>query len=114
MGALEDEVRSLTSKMTKLEQERQKAQEELKEALPELDSLRKKLSELKRFLDDEQLKKADLENQCTRLEEDLKFKMQARTEKEMREGGRMGPEAECAPRSFYDSYDRSMLREEHM
>jgi len=35
----------------------------------------KKLAELKRHLDDEQLKRADLENTCARLEEDLKFKM---------------------------------------
>lgn len=56
----------------------------LQEALPELEQLRKKLAELKRLLDDEQLKKADLENQCARLEEDLKFKLQL-LEKELAE-----------------------------
>jgi len=52
--------------------------------MPEMESLRKKLSDLKRQLDDEQLKKADLENQCARLEEDLKFKLQL-LEKELTE-----------------------------
>ncbi len=82
--ALEDEIRNLSSKLSKLEQERQKAQEELRDALPELDALRKKLADLKRVLDDELLKKADLENQCARLEEDLKFKLQL-LEKELHE-----------------------------
>lgn len=82
--ALEEEIRNISNKMSKLEQERQKAQEELKDALPEMDQLRKKLAELKRVLDDEQLKKADLENQCSRLEEDLKFKLQV-LEKELTE-----------------------------
>ena len=54
------------------------------DAMPELESLRKKLAELKRLLDDEQLKKADLENQCERLEEDLKFKLNL-LEKELTE-----------------------------
>lgn len=83
-NALEDEVRELSSKMKKLEQDRQRAQDELRDALPELDALRKKLADLKRVLDDEQLKKADLENQCARLEEDLKFKLQL-LEKELTE-----------------------------
>ncbi|XP_059094822.1 lamin-C-like isoform X2 [Tigriopus californicus] len=83
-NALEDEVRELSSRMKKLEQDRQRAQDELKDALPELDVLRKKLADLKRVLDDEQLKKADLENQCARLEEDLKFKLQL-LEKELTE-----------------------------
>merc|ERR1719361_1428032 len=61
--------------MNKLQDERESAEKELREALPELEALKKKLAELKRHLDDEQLKKADLENTCARLEEDLKFKM---------------------------------------
>ena len=84
VNALEEEIRSLNDKMRKLEAERVRAQDELKDALPELDALRKKLAELKRVLDDEQLKKADLENQCQRLEEDLKFKLQL-LEKELTE-----------------------------
>ena len=52
--------------------------------LPELEGLRKKLADLKRVLDEEQLKKADLENTCARLEEDLKFKLQL-LEKELTE-----------------------------
>ena len=82
--ALEDEIRTMSTKMSKLENERQKAQEELKDVLPELEGLRKKLADLKRVLDEEQLKKADLENTCARLEEDLKFKLQL-LEKELTE-----------------------------
>ncbi len=82
--ALEEEMRNLSSKLSRMDQERQKAQDELKEALPEIEQLRKKLAEAKRALDDEQLKKADLENQLARLDEDLKFKMQV-LEKELTE-----------------------------
>merc|ERR1711963_1341766 len=46
--------------------------------------LREKLAEAKRALDEEQLKSADLENTCARLEEDLKFKLQL-LEKELSE-----------------------------
>ena len=77
-------MRNLSSKLSRMDQERQKAQDELKEALPEIEQLRKKLAEAKRALDDEQLKKADLENQLARLDEDLKFKMQV-LEKELTE-----------------------------
>lgn len=49
-----------------------------------MESLRNKLSEAKRSLDEEQLKNADLQNHCERLEEDLKFKMQL-LEKELQE-----------------------------
>ena len=56
----------------------------LQDTLPEVQSLREKLAEAKRQLDDEQLKSADLENTCARLEEDLKFKLQL-LEKELSE-----------------------------
>ena len=48
----------------------------MQDALPEVQVLRDKLADAKRALDDEQLKSADLENNCARLEEDLKFKLQ--------------------------------------
>ena len=48
----------------------------MQEALPEVETLRERLSEEKRKLDDELLKSAGLENQLTRMEEDLNFKMQ--------------------------------------
>ena len=48
----------------------------LQDTLPEVQVLRDKLADAKRALDDEQLKSADLENNCARLEEDLKFKLQ--------------------------------------
>jgi cell shape-determining protein MreC len=52
--------------------------------LPEVQSLRDRLSDEKRKLDEEQLRSADLENQLTRMEEDLNFKMQL-LEKELTE-----------------------------
>ena len=56
----------------------------LQEALPEVETLRERLSEEKRKLDEELLKSAGLENQLTRMEEDLNFKMQL-LEKELTE-----------------------------
>jgi hypothetical protein len=56
----------------------------LQEALPEIESLRDRLADEKRKLDEEQLKVADLENQLSRMEEDLNFKMQL-LEKELTE-----------------------------
>ena len=47
----------------------------LQDVLPELESLRARLGEAKGALDKEHLKSADLENKCTQLEEELKFKM---------------------------------------
>ena len=52
--------------------------------MPEIESLRDRLAEEKRKLDEEQLKVADLENQLSRMEEDLNFKMQL-LEKELTE-----------------------------
>lgn len=52
--------------------------------MPEVQSLRDRLSDEKRKLDEEQLRSADLENQLTRMEEDLNFKMQL-LEKELTE-----------------------------
>merc|ERR1712106_898046 len=46
------------------------------EVLPEVQRLQDKLAEAKKLLDDEVLKKADLENHCQRLDEELKFKIQ--------------------------------------
>merc|ERR1719225_1348557 len=59
-----------------MENERKKTQEKLDEVLPEVQKLQDKLAEAKKMLDDEVLKKADLENHCQRLDEELKFKIQ--------------------------------------
>merc|ERR1712130_816929 len=59
-----------------LENERKKTQERLDEVLPEVQKMQDKLAEAKKLLDDEVLKKADLENHCQRLDEELKFKIQ--------------------------------------
>merc|ERR1719228_3177878 len=59
-----------------MENERRKTQEKLDEVLPEVQRLQDKLAEAKKLLDDEVLKKADLENHCQRLDEELKFKIQ--------------------------------------
>merc|ERR1712242_92911 len=76
IGDLQTEVRDLSSKMGTLETERKKTQEKLDEVLPEVQKLQDKLAEAKKMLDDEVLKKADLENHCQRLDEELKFKIQ--------------------------------------
>merc|ERR1712008_287498 len=73
---LEDELRSMVNKLSRLESEKVQFQSQLDEVLPEVRHLREKLVEAKRTLDEEQLKSADLENTCARLDEDLKFKMQ--------------------------------------
>merc|ERR1719228_2983314 len=59
-----------------MENERKKTQERLDEVLPEVQKMQDKLAEAKKLLDDEVLKKADLENHCQRLDEELKFKIQ--------------------------------------
>merc|ERR1712154_502103 len=76
INGLQDEVRDLSNKMGSMENERRKTQEKLDEILPEVRRLQDKLAEAKKLLDDEVLKKADLENHCQRLDEELKFKIQ--------------------------------------
>merc|ERR1712227_777560 len=66
IGDLQNEVRDLSNQMGGLENERKKTQEKLDEVLPEVQKLQDKLAEAKKMLDDEVLKKADLENHCQR------------------------------------------------
>merc|ERR1719429_441553 len=81
---MEDEMRQMANQISLLDAEKNKLQTQLQESLPEIQSLRDKLNEAKRNLDEEQIKSADLENTCARLEEDLKFKLQL-LEKELLE-----------------------------
>ena len=81
---LEDEMRNMANKLNYLEADKNKLQNQLDDCLPDIQNLREKLAEAKRALDEEQLKSADLENTCARLEEDLKFKLQI-LEKELTE-----------------------------
>merc|ERR1712172_7586 len=76
INGLQEEVRDLSDKLGGLENERKKTQERLDEVLPEVQKMQDKLAEAKKLLDDEVLKKADLENHCQRLDEELKFKIQ--------------------------------------
>jgi len=76
INGLQEEVRDLSNKLGGLENERKKTQERLDEVLPEVQKMQDKLAEAKKLLDDEVLKKADLENHCQRLDEELKFKIQ--------------------------------------
>merc|ERR1712060_137769 len=76
INGLQEEVRDLSNKLGGLENERKKTQERLDEVLPEVQKVQDKLAEAKKLLDDEVLKKADLENHCQRLDEELKFKIQ--------------------------------------
>lgn len=75
VGDLQGEVRVLTNKLDNVETERRKTQEQLEEVMPQVQALKDRLSECKKLLDDEVLRKADLENQCQRLDEELKFKI---------------------------------------
>ena len=61
--------------MGEMENAKKKTQEKLDEVLPEIARLKEKLTDAKKQLDDEVLKKAELENQCQRLDEELKFKI---------------------------------------
>jgi len=76
IGDLQTEIRDLTTKVGNIDSERKKTQEKLDEVMPEVQKLQDKLAEAKKMLDDEVLKKADLENHCQRLDEELKFKIQ--------------------------------------
>lgn len=76
MSALQEEIRHLTNKMGDIENQRKKTQDKLDEVLPEVQKLKERLNEAKKQLDDEVLRKAELENQCQRLDEELKFKIQ--------------------------------------
>ncbi|XP_023346890.1 lamin-L(I) [Eurytemora carolleeae] len=76
ISGLQDEIRQLTSRLGDLDNQRKKTQDRLDEVLPELQRQKDKLNEAKKQLDDEVLKKAELENQCQRLDEELKFKIQ--------------------------------------
>lgn len=73
--SLQDEVRQLNSRLGDMENAKTKTQEKLDEVLPEIARLKEKLNDAKKQLDDEVLRKAELENQCQRLDEDLKFKI---------------------------------------
>lgn len=73
---LQEEIRQLTNRLGEMDNQRKKTQERLDEVLPELQRLKDKLNEAKKQLDDEVLKKAELENTCQRLDEELKFKIQ--------------------------------------
>jgi len=81
---LEDEMRNLANKLSHIESERDVLQRQVDDILPENKLLKEKLADAKRVLDEEQLRNADLENTCARLEEDLKFKLQL-LEKELTE-----------------------------
>ena len=60
------------------ENERKNSQEKLDRILSEVQDLQDKLVEAQKMLDDEVLKKADPENHCQRVDEELKFKIQLR------------------------------------
>ena len=75
VSGLQEEVRQLTNRLGDMENAKKKTQEKLDEVLPEIGRLKEKLNDAKKQLDDEVLRKAELENQCQRLDEELKFKI---------------------------------------
>ena len=59
-----------------MEIDKRMAENKLDETYPQVLSLRKKLDENKKLLDEELFNKANLEDQCKRMDEELKFKIQ--------------------------------------
>lgn len=72
---LHAEIRDLSVNLRGLEADKQSVEMKLNETLPELYDLRKKLDETKRMLDEENFRKANLEDQLRRLNDEHSFKM---------------------------------------
>lgn len=72
---LHAEIRDLSVSLRGLEADKQSVEMKLNETLPELYDLRKKLDETKRMLDEENFRKANLEDQLRRLNDEHSFKM---------------------------------------
>merc|ERR1719206_238139 len=62
--------------MRTMEIDKRVAENKMNEVYPEVLNLKKKLDETKKILDEELFSKANLEDQCKRMEEESKFKMQ--------------------------------------
>ena len=72
---LHTEIRDLSSKLRSVEADKQNVDMQLNETLPEVYDLRKRLEETKRMLDEENFKKANLEDQLKRLNDEHNFKI---------------------------------------
>ena len=72
---LHAEIRDLSVNLRGIEADKQSVEMKLNETLPELFDLRKKLDETKRMLDEENFRKANLEDQLRRLNDEHSFKM---------------------------------------
>ena len=72
---LHAEIRDLSVKLRGIEADKQGVEMKLNETLPQLYDLRKKLDETKRMLDEENFRKANLEDQLRRLHDEHSFKM---------------------------------------
>ena len=72
---LHAEIRDLSVNLRGIEADKQSVEMKLNETLPELYDLRKKLDETKRMLDEENFRKANLEDQLRRLNDEHSFKM---------------------------------------
>lgn len=76
ISLLQKEIKLLTHKLTEAENEHNKIMDKLNKVLPEFQNLKKSLDDAKGQLDDEILKKADLESLCQRLRDEVNFKTQ--------------------------------------
>ena len=73
---LRKELEDLSNSLRNMEIDKRVAENKMNETYPEVLSLRKKLAETKKILDEELFDKANLEDQCKRMDEELKFKIQ--------------------------------------
>jgi len=73
---LRKELEDLSKALRTMEIDKRVAENKMNEVYPEVLNLKKKLDETKKILDEELFSKANLEDQCKRMEEESKFKMQ--------------------------------------
>jgi len=71
LAALQREAAELATELRIREAEGRRAEEQLAQTAPEVQLLRQQLAELRRLLDEQQLEKADMEDQMRRLQEDI-------------------------------------------
>ena len=73
---LRKELEELSKTLRTMEIDKRVAENKMNEVYPEVLNLKKKLDETKKTLDEELFSKANLEDQCKRMEEESKFKIQ--------------------------------------
>jgi len=110
LAALQREAAELATELRVREAEGRRAEEQLAQTAPEVQLLRQQLAELRRLLDEQQLEKADMEDQMRRLQEEMKFKMEL-CEQQMEEvRGRREVEITQLDGKLQDEYESRLAR----